>query len=328
MRKPHLDSEAGRAVFRHIQAKSREVDRTIHDVGLRYALERFLFRLFETPAERASGLFLSPASEVSLGQDTITVKGGLTMIFAEGVPHFEGRTTGDADLHLAAFPGSMEDYAAILRRGLAGPPASGPDDGVRFDVDAVHIAQDRDERSGGRVAVPLQIGALALQVKTDVTFDGRPMHDRAPVVPYPSVLPGAGMPPPRIRRVPFEFMLSDKFAAACEYGLVNRRMRDYPDMLLLLRETPLDPDFLAQTLAATFRFKGMPLPETMAAAPAFSDRYAAEKGARWEIEKVSRHYRVTLPLGEMLAELRERLEPVLQRARATEALPDWAFAPR
>jgi len=324
VRKPQLDCEAGRAVFKHVQAKSREVNRSIHDVALRYALERFLYRLFETPAEKASGLFLSPESEVRLEQDTVTVKGGLTMIFAENVPPFEGRTTGDADLHLAAFPGTMEDYAAILRRGLAGPPASGPDDGIRFDVEAVRVSQDRDERTGGTLVVPLQIGALALQVKTDVTFDARPMHDRAPVVEYPSVIPEAGLPPPRIRRVPYEFMIADKFTAALEYGLANKRLRDYPDMLLLLREIDLDAGFLAETLAASLRFRGMALPRSMEEAPGFSERFAAEKAGRWEIEKVSRNYRITLPLPELLAELRERLTPVLERARAAGPLPDWS----
>jgi hypothetical protein len=324
VRKAHLDSEAGRKVFKHVQAKSREVNRSIHDVALRYTLERFLYRLFETPAEKASGLFLSPVSEVFLNQDTITVKGGLTMIFAEGVAPFEGRTTGDADLHLAAFPGSMEDYAAILRHGLAGTPATGPDDGIRFDVDAIRVSSDRDERTGGTLVVPLQIGALTLQVKTDVTFDNRPMHDRAPVVEYPSVIPEAGLPPPRIRRVPFEFMLADKFSAAVEYGLANKRLRDYPDMLLLLREVELDPDFLAETIAATLRFRGIPLPASMDAAAGFSDRYAVEKGARWEIEKVSRNYRITIPLTEMLSELRDRLAPVLERAHRAAPLPEWA----
>jgi hypothetical protein len=328
MRKAHLVSEAGKEVFRHVQAKSKAVNRSIHDVALRYALERFLYRLFETPADAASGLFLSTSSDVSMNQDTITVKGGLTMIFAEGVGPFEGRSTGDADLHLAAFKGSMEDYADILRKGLAGPPATGPDDGIRFDVEAIRISQDRDERSGGSLVVPLQIGLLSLQIKTDVTFDARPMHDRAPLVEYPTVLPDAGLPPPMIRRVPFEFMVSDKFSAAVEYGLANKRLRDYPDMVLVLRSVALDPGFLAETIAATLHFKGMPLPATMADAPGFSDRYADEKEARWEIEKVSRNYQVRDPLRQILAELRQRLEPVLADAHAVSALPGWASGKR
>jgi Domain of unknown function (DUF1814). len=328
MSNPDLVTLAGREAFSRIKDIAKEKGQPLHSVALRYVLERFLHRLFSSQDPGVERLFVHPRTNVSLDVSSVTLKGGMTLTFAEQVPVLEGRSTGDADLHLASFGGSMEDYAAILAAGLAGPPASGPDDGVRFDVGAMRVARDREERTGGTLVIPAQVGSLAIQIKTDVSFDARPMHAKAPVVDYPMVLPDAGIPAPVVRRVPYEFMVADKFAAAIAYGIMNKRIRDYPDMRLVLGKGLVDRDFLAETMAATVRFQGRELPETMAEAPAFSDEFARLQSARWETERASRRYVVRESLPEIIAWLREDLEPVLQAARELEDLPAWSSGPR
>lgn len=328
VKKPHLSVPAGAEAFARLRKVQAAHGGNLHKIGLRYALERFLFRIFHDDGAGGARLFLNPENDVVLATDTITLKGGMTMTFAEDVPPLQGRSTGDADLHLAGFPGSMSDYAAILRRVLAGPPPSGPDDGVRFDVDAVELRRDREERTGGTVTIPLQIGSLWLQVKTDVSCDARPMHDRAPVVEYPSVVPDSGLPPPVVRRVPYEFMLADKVIAAVEYGEANIRIRDYHDVRLILGKRLVDEGFLARTLAATARFKGLDLPATMDDAPGFSDAFAQAKSRRYAEERKAKNYQVPGEFPEIVAWLRENLEPVLQAAHAVSEMPDWAAAPR
>lgn len=327
MRKPHLDSPAGRTVFVRLHEVSRQKQRPIHSVLVRYALERFLHRLFSDGTPGNERVFVDTAKGIGIDIGTITLKGGMTLTFAEEVPVLDGRSTGDADLHLASFGGDMDDYCSILRIGLARMPP-GPDDGLRFDLDAMKVARDREERSGGSVIVPLQIGQYYLQFKTDVTFDARPMHDRAPLLDYPSILPTSEMPPAVVRRVPFEFMVADKFNAALGYGLANKRLRDYPDMRLVLGKGLVDPEFLAETLAATVRFNGRELPASMDDMPGFSDAFAVEKASRWDHERQDRHYVVQDDLPTILAWLREHLEPVLQRARELEDLPSWSSGPR
>ena len=328
MRKPHLECEAGKLAFRRLSAVAREHGINVHSVALRYALERLLFRVFDAPVGDGPMPFLDPESKIRLDRSTITVKGGLVITFLEDMPPLMGRTTGDADLHLTAFGGSMEAYAGALRSGLAGPPATGPDDGVRFDVEGIRVATDRDEHTGGTLVVPVQVGGLYLQVKTDVTFDPRPMHEDAEVVPYPSVLPDAGLPPAMVRKVPYEFMLADKFGAAVEYGILNKRLRDYPDMLLVLRRGRVDGAKLAGALAAQARFKGWILPATMADASAFSDAFAERQSNRWENEKKTRNYAIKDSLHSMVAELRAELGPVLEAAHGIGEVPAWASGPR
>lgn len=326
IRKPHLETEAGRDIYVRLLDLSRRSNRPLHAVLVRYALERLLQRVFSDGHEGSDKLFIAQSAELDV--ETITLKGGMSMTFAEELPILEGRSTGDADLHIASFGGDMEVYKAILQNGLEGAPRHGPDDGIRFDIPAIKVTHDREERSGGSVVVPLQIGPYYLQIKTDVTFDGRPMHEKAPVVPYPEVLPDSGLPMAMVRRVPFEFMVADKFCAALEGGINNRRVRDYPDMRLVLGKGLVDDDFLAETMAASARFRGLNLPSSMDDVPAFSDEFAEAKAPRWEHERVNRHYVGEEDFPTIIRWLRARLGPVLEKALEMEELPAWSSGPR
>lgn len=324
MKKIELVSEAGNRIIASVHEVARKRGIPVQKVALRYALERFIGRLFQTGGV-SPHLFFNPDSKIGMDPEGLTLKGGLVMCYAEELPPFEGRTTSDADFHLAAFPGTMEDMAAIMRNGLSAVPD--PDDGLRFHLDDIRIKHDREERSGGTLSIPLQIGNFYLKIKTDMTFDVRPMHDRAPTLAYPEALPELGLPPAEVRRVPFEFMAADKFCAALSYGAFNLRLRDYADMRLLFARSLLDPQFLAETLAATARFNNLKLPETMDAAPGFSQAYAESKQARWEHERINRGYTITDDLPTILAQLRTDFAPALARAWELETLPNWASSP-
>ena len=326
IKKPHLDVPAGREAFEQIMKVAADKGDTVHHVATRYALERFLQRLFH--AAEGRDLLFDPVSSVGIDRESATLKGGMTMTFAEELPPLDGRSTGDADLHFASFGGSMEDYASILRRCLEGPPSTGPDDGVRFDVAELRVSRDRDERSGGSVTIPLQVGKLAIVIKSDVTFDARPMHATAPVVSYPSVLPERASDPVVDRRVPFEFMVADKLSAAVSLGMKNYRIRDYYDMRLILGRDKVDRETLAETIAATMTFKGLALPVSVDDIPALSHEFALAKAARWDQEKVVKRYQVDEDFPTVVAWLRNEFQPILDRAHEVAALPEWAHAPR
>lgn len=328
--KPELSCDAGKAIQKAVQRIADQKKENLYHVAQRYALERFMFRIFEDQGEDARSLFVVPAGEARLDQSVVTLKGGMTMTFAENLPPLDGRSTGDVDLHLTAFNGSMEDLADILRRVLAGPPAVGPDDGIRFDVSEIHVARDKEERSGGTISINCQIGLLPMKIKTDCTFDARPMDERAQVRSYPSVLPGLDLGPLRVRCVPWEFMMADKFCAAVQMGAGNYRIRDYADMRVVMGREPsiVDEDFLAETIAATLAFKGLPMPESMDDLPGFADAFAKAKADRWAHERINKNYVVTEDLPTMISWIRERFEPVLQKARALEEIPGWASSPR
>lgn len=319
-----LVTPRGVEVFAEILRVARSEGRTHQVVGLRYALERFLSRVFGSAA--AGRLHLDPGRmEIGVAGDAVVLKGGMVMCFAEDVDPLRSRSTSDADLHLANFSGTMGDYAEILRAVLAEP--SSPDDGIRWDVGGIAVARQRDERSGGTVTIPLQIGEFPLQIRSDCTFDHRPMHAGAPVLDYPTVLPTLGLPSFSVRRVPWAFMVSDKVAAMSALGIANYRIRDYHDVHLIMGRRRSELGDLPDVLAATYAFKGVRLPASTAEMPALSDAFVARQGTRWLQEGATKRYGVALGLGEVVAELRAGLDPVLARANAIAVQPDWAAPP-
>jgi hypothetical protein len=324
-KKLDLVAPAGVAAFGEIMKVARSTGRNHQVVGLRYALERFLSRVFaSTEADR---LCLDPSNmAIGVGSDAITLKGGMVMCFAEDGDPLKSRSTSDADLHLAGFSGTMEDYAAILRLILSGP--SNPDDGIRWDVSAITVSRQRDERTGGTVTIPLQIGETPFQIRSDCTFDRRPMHEGAPVQTYPTVMPSLGLPLFAVRRVPWPYMVSDKVAAMSSLGMGNYRIRDYHDVHLVLERRAAELGTLPAILAATYAFKGLVLPVSTADMPALSDAFVERQGSRWLQEGAVKRYGVTVPFSEVVAALRSGLDPVFASARDLAAADAWEIGDR
>jgi len=326
-KKPHLSVQAGRATFLKARVVAQDTGQNLHAVALRFALERFLARVFGSAL--GDGLYLDPsAMDVSIEGNTVTLKGGMVMCFAEDRNPLQGRSTSDADLHVTGFAGSMQDFVDILKGVLAGPPPQGPDDGVRFDTDEMMVARVKEENSGGTVTIPLQIAEMTLQVKSDCTFDLRPMHADAPVVEYPSVLPALGLPAFKVRRVPFEFMVADKVAAMISLGDTNYRIRDYHDVYVILSRDKVDREALVRTFAATCAFKRVALPQSVDAVPGLSDAFAAAKSDRWLQERVTKRFSIEAGFPEVVRYLRDQLRPVFAAAHGLDEMPAWAAAPR
>lgn len=316
-----LVTPRGVEVFAEILRVSRKESRTHQVVGLRYALERFLSRVFGSGA--ANRLYLDPAAmEIGVDGGSVTLKGGMTLCFAEDVDPMRSRSTSDADLHLAGFNGTMEDYASVLRAILKGP--SSPDDGISWDVEGISVSRQKDERGGGTVSIPLQIGEFPLMIRSDCTFDYRPMHAGAPVVAYPTVMPSLGLPSFSVRRVPWTFLVSDKVAAMSALGLANYRMRDYHDVHLVMSRRAAELGDLPSVLAATYAYKGVPLPASTAEMPALSDAFVARQSPRWKVEGATKRYGVVTGFADVVADLRRMLDPVLAEAADLAAAPGWA----
>ena len=324
IRKLELSCPAGLEAFSRIKKLAFSKKLEPQDVAMRYALERFLARLFAEPA----GMALDRSATCEFSPDTLTLKGGLTMYVAEGVDPLEGRATSDADFHLVPVEGEgqMARFVEHLRGVLARMPA-GPDDGVRFDLDTLAVARDRDGAvPGGKVTVNCQIGKFALKIRADLAFDARPVNEAAVTESFPSVLKESGLPPFQVRRTPFAYTVADKVQAMVRQGSGNYRLRDYYDLYVIfsggkagIRE---DLGLLPEAMVRTFELYGSRLPASADEIPALSDTYAAEKGRRWDEERGTKHYGERVPsLGEVVAYLREALDPVLRGIAAAPARP-------
>lgn len=313
--KPEMVTPAGVAVFRQLREIARDRGVDVHVVALRYALERFLARLFE--ARAAGRVVLDATATHVVSADTLVLKGGLVMFIAEGVKPLDGRSTSDADFHVPNFFGGIDGFASILRGVLSVPPA-GPEDGVSFDVDSVDVSRVKQGKvRGGSVRAVCQIAKLPLVIQADLAFDHRPVHELAKTVEYPSVIEDGRLPPIFVRRTPFSYTVADKLQAMVHHGGGNYRIRDYYDLYVILSRGQAELDQVPAAMAETFALYDTPLPASTADMDALSDAFADAKSVRWDTERKSKHYGTEVPgLHEVVAYLREAVEPLLAQAHA------------
>jgi hypothetical protein len=277
----------------------RELD--FHTVAMRYALERFLARVF------AAG----PEGRIHPGM--MTLKGGLTMFFAEGVDPLAGRSTSDIDFHVVHDGANLDDFLDFLRTVLGGVPA-GVDDGLRFDLATLVVKRVKDGNvPGGKVTVDCQLGKTPLQIRSDLAFDARPVHELAIESEFPGILSATGIGAFPIRRTPFAYTVADKLQAMVRHGAGNYRIRDYYDLYVILSRDQADLDQLPEAIRSTFDLYGSEIPESADDIAALTDAFAVAKSPRWEIERKSKNYGMEVPeLIEVVRFIRDRVDPILR----------------
>jgi hypothetical protein len=312
LRKVELVSINGLLVFQRIVELAATRGMDLHGLAMRYALERFLARVYSADAPKP--LTFDASSTMEIGQDSITLKGGLTMFIAEGVHPLDGRATSDADFHVTptADGGHSEQFMEFLRTTLGHRPG-GFDDGVTFDLSSLAIASVKDGNvPGGKVTVVAQLGKLAVKIRSDIAFDSRPINEQAGSKPYPNILPDDAGPPIMIRHTPWEYVVADKLQAAVRLGIGNYRMRDYYDLYVILKRGLVEPEALAEAVRVTFDLYGSTIPESVDDMPALGAEYVALKSARWDSERETKQFGDRAPdLHEVVDFLRERIDPVL-----------------
>ena len=96
---------------------------------------------------------------------------------------------------------------------------------------------------------------------------------------YPVLL--EGMPAPRLRVYPRETVFAEKLEAIATLGIANSRMKDYFDLLALLREGAMDNPMLTEAIRATFQRRATALPDGVPFG--LTDAFAtdAQEQAQW-----------------------------------------------
>lgn len=206
-------------------------------VLVRYATERFLYRLSRLPA-----------------RESYWLKGAMLFDLWFDVAH---RPTRDADF--LGF-GSMESgVLANTVREICAVPA---EDGMRFDADSIVIDEIReDARYGGlRVRLVGRLGNARATVQLDVGYGDAVTPGPEDAV-YPTLLDG--QPAPRLRVYPRASVVAEKLEAIVSLGMANSRLKDYFDLRALAREGLLDARQLGEAIAATFARRGTSVPMEM-----------------------------------------------------------------
>ncbi|RBO53040.1 nucleotidyl transferase AbiEii/AbiGii toxin family protein [Rhodovulum sp. BSW8] len=199
----------------------------------RFALERLLFRLGQSPHA-----------------DRFVLKGAMLMMSWFDDPH-----RGTRDLDLLGFGDPSEDAMLATFRDIL---TQDIEDGVVFDPETLRVDRIREELDYGglRLRTIASVGGARINLSIDIGF-GDALEPGAEVVDYPVML---DFPAPRLRAYARETVIAEKFQAMVALGRANSRMKDFYDIWILSRSFSFDDDRLAQAIAATFTRRETAIP--------------------------------------------------------------------
>jgi len=229
-------SEKGTAqsVRQRLLNRARETGEDYNLLLNRYAIERLLYRVSESP--HADGFVL---------------KGAMLFTVWTGALH---RPTRDLDLLGFGEP-SAERLAGIFRD-ICNQAVE--DDGMRFESETIKADPIREENAyaGIRLRIHAQLGNARFHVQVDVCF-GDVVTPDVVTAKYPTLL---DQPAPLLRMYTPESVIAEKIEAIVSLGIANSRMKDFHDLWVLLREFPLEDAAIAKAIRATLERRGTTMP--------------------------------------------------------------------
>jgi len=293
---PEPSRNLAQSVQHRLLNKARERKEDPNLVLIRYALERFLYRLGR-----------------SAHRDRFILKGA--MLFAAWIeqPH---RPTRDLDL-LGIGDSSDETLVRIVGE-VARTPVE--PDGLDFDCDSVTISEIREAQDypGKRIKLPVRLGNTRLNLQIDVGF-GDAVTPEPAEIDYPALL---DLPSPRIKAYACETVIAEKLQALVAFDMAISRMKDFYDIWMLSKQFPFDGASLSAAIAATFERRGTAIPE--AVPTALSDEFATDrtKQTQWTAF-LRRNALADVPadLPSVVRDLRVFLLKPLQAAAQRGAMP-------
>jgi predicted nucleotidyltransferase component of viral defense system len=269
-------------------AKAEQTD--FNAVLVRYALERFLYRLSQ-----------------SAYADQFVLKGAMLFNLWYAMPH---RATRDVDL-LGFGASDLESIAQAFREIVS----VAADDGMVFDAASVSVEEIRKSAgyAGARVLVSAELAHARCKTQIDVGF-GDAVTPRPVDAVYPVLL--ADFAAPHLRTYPVYTVVAEKLHAMVLLGMTNSRLKDYLDLSVLLEREVLDPATLATAIAATFTRRGTALPTALPIG--LSDEFAQDQSrqALWVVF-LKKNALPAVPLTSIVTTLRATLQAALMQAAST-----------
>ena len=266
-------------------AKAEQTD--FNAVLVRYALERFLYRLGQ-----------------SAHADHFVLKGAMLFNLWYAMPH---RPTRDVDL-LGFGASDLESIAQTFRQIVSVSAA----DGMVFDAASVVVDEIRKNAgyAGARVLVNAELARARCKVQIDIGF-GDAVTPGPVDAAYPVLL--ADFAAPQLRTYPVYTVVAEKLHAMVLLGMTNSRVKDYLDVWILVEREVLDATVLATAVAATFKRRSTAVPTTLPIG--LSDEFAndASRQALWAAF-LKKNDLAAVPLDDVVTALRDALQPALVQA--------------
>jgi len=243
----------GASVRDRITARARALREDAQRLMIRYAIERLLYRLSQSPYR---GLFV--------------LKGAMLFSLWSPTPY---RATGDLDL-LGYGDNAPDQLIAVFREIMA---VAVEDDGVAFHPESLRAAAAReaDEYAGVRLDFTATLAGARLTIHVDIGY-GDAVTPGVARIDYPTLL---DLPAPNLLAYPPETVVAEKYQAMVSLGMVNTRLKDFFDLWAIAGTFAFDGAVLAQAIQATFERRQTRLPQTLPIA--LTADFAADKQVQW-----------------------------------------------
>ena len=223
---------------------------------LRYALERFLFRLGRS--SHAERFVLKGASVFSVWMGPIF------------------RVTRDADLYCSG--NSTPEFLLQCFREICQQNVQ--PDGIVFDLDSMKTSEIKkdQEYQGTRIVFSARIDQARVILQFDIGF-GDSIFPAAEFSEYPVLLESEK---PKIKTYPRYTVIAEKFEAMVTLGMKNSRLKDFFDIWLLSECFDFEFDVLRQAVERTFMRRETILPNRLPIA--LTEEFIADsmKQAQWK----------------------------------------------
>ena len=245
----------GASVRARLLQRSRETGADFQFMLRRYAAERFLYRLGESPH-----------------RERYILKGATLLALWGGAVY---RPSGDLDFTGYGSP-LADDVRSTIRDICA---ISVADDGIVFDSREIDVEPIREhgEYDSLRARFKALLDSARIPMQIDIGF-GNAIQP-PPIDANYSVLLDA--PRPRIRVYPHEAFVAEKLHAMITLGERNSRYKDFYDLHALARHFAFEGEQLTRAVNATFERRRTAIPQALPVAltPLF---YAdADRAQQW-----------------------------------------------
>ena len=217
-----------------------------------YAMERFLYRLSQSPHI-----------------NRFILKGAL-MLRVWRAP--ELRPTMDIDM-LGRTSNKEARIVAQIRDVLTAEVEA---DGIVFDPESIRTERITEEADyeGIRIRFLGELGAARIHMRIDIGF-GDIVYPEPEESELPTIL---DFPAPRLLCYSRESAIAEKFEAMVRLGALNSRMKDFYDIWLLSKQFDYDGDKLAEAIRLTFEQRDAALPTNI---DVFTEHFVEAKQAQW-----------------------------------------------
>lgn len=256
----------------------------------RYGIERLLWRLSRMPFS-----------------DDFIVKGATLFLLWRGD---QTRPTKDLDL---LGKGSPEPERLVgLFRSLCALDAASVD-GLVFDSGSVMASRikEEDEYEGVRLRLRALLGRTRIDIQIDVGF-GDAVTPAPAKAMFPTLL---GQPAPDVWVYPAATVVAEKLQAIVDLGIRTSRMKDFHDLLVLLKMQVATASQLEEAIEATFARRRTPIPSGIPVG--LSEDFSSDpaKRSQWNAFRKRLRLEEERSLTEVVADLRAKVLPLFEGIR-------------